>query len=273
MRSVGRTARGALYRGVRKAAPHVGLHAYAPSTEHDANLDALTTYREDARPIRDKRSTTASADAPDLTITVEGLADVLAGEQWTGLRVLEVGPKYGIHSLWIDAELRPQELVFSDFEADAFRHEKWVGDLRAPSRFVYGDLRHANELLESEPFDLVFFLGVLYHSVHHLELLGMLNRATRLGGSMVLETTVDPRPDAAVRLRWHGENAKAKAVPTVAAVRVLLAWTGWRDVTRFTDYRPGSSEAMFLCEKTDDLPTGASMIDLVRPQRVEPGSG
>jgi SAM-dependent methyltransferase len=265
-----RRAHGVLYRGVRAAAPRAGLHAYAPSHEHDANLDELTAYAEDARPIRDKRETTASAAAPDLTITVQGLADVLAGRELHGLRVLEVGPKYGIHTRWIDAELEPTELVLNDFEADAFRHEQWVHELRAPHRFVYGDLRNAGELLELEPFDLVFFLGVLYHSVHHLELLGMINRCTRLGGTMLLETTVDPRPDASVRLRWHGGNAKAKAVPTVAAVRVLLAWTGWRTVTRFTDYRPGSSEALFLCEKTDELAAGAAMSELVRPQRGEP---
>jgi hypothetical protein len=266
-----RRARGVLYRAVRAGAPRAALHAYAPSMEHEVNLDALTEYREDPRPVRDKRETTAAEDAPDLTITVEGLADVLAGRDWTGLRVLEVGPKYGIHSLWLDAELRPRELVFSDFEADAFRHEEWVGELRAPYRFVYGDLRNAEELRALDPFDLALFLGVLYHSVHHIELLAMLNRVTRLGGSMLLETTVDSRPDAAVRLRWHGANAKAKAVPTVDAVRVLLAWTGWRKVTRYTDYRPGSSEAIFLCEKTDELPEGSELADDVRPHRPPPG--
>lgn len=264
-----RRARGLVYRAVRRAAPRAGLHAYEPSVEHEANLDALTDYREDPRPVRDKRPTTAAPGAPDLTLTIEGLEDALRGREWEAPRVLEVGPKYGIHSLWLDRQLHPSELVFSDFEADAHRHEQWVGELGAPHRFVYGDLRHATALLELEPFDLVLFLGVLYHSVHHLELLGMLNRVTRPGGTMLLETTVDPRPDALVRLRWPGGNAKAKAVPTVTAVRVLLAWTGWRRVTRLTDYRPGSSEALFVCEKTDELPPGAAMIDLVRPQRTE----
>ena len=137
---------------------------------------------------------------------------------------------------------------------------------RSPHRFVYGDLREANELLELEPFDLVFFLGVLYHSIHHLPLLGMLNRVTKPGGTMLFETTVDPRPDALVRLRWP-ENGKAKGVPTIQAVRLELAWTGWRKVTRFTDYRPGSTEALFLCEKTDELRDGADLSDVVTPHR------
>jgi hypothetical protein len=57
-------------------------------------------------------------------------------------------------------------------------------------------------------------------------------------------------------------------VPTVQAVRLELAWTGWRKVTRFTDYRPGSSEALFLCEKTDELRSGQDLSDVVTPHRA-----
>jgi hypothetical protein len=83
---------------------------------------------------------------------------------------------------------------------------------------------------------------------------------------MLFETTVDPRPDAVVRLRW-AENGKAKGVPSIQAVRLELAWTGWRKVRRFTGYRPGSSEALFLCEKTDELREGADLADVVTPHR------
>jgi hypothetical protein len=82
---------------------------------------------------------------------------------------------------------------------------------------------------------------------------------------MLFETTVDPRPDALVRLRWPA-NGKAKGVPTVQAVRLELAWTGWRKVTRFTAYRQGSSEALFLCEKTDEL-RADDLSDVVTPHR------
>ena len=71
----------------------------------------------------------------------------------------------------------------------------------------------ARGLLELEPFDLVFFLGVLYHSIHHLELLAMLNRVTKPGGTMLFETTVDPRPDAVLRLRWHPRVGQGEGRP------------------------------------------------------------
>jgi hypothetical protein len=56
-------------------------------------------------------------------------------------------------------------------------------------------------------------------------------------------------------------------VPTLDALRIELAWTGWRDVTWFTDYRPESSEVVLLCRKTDDLGDGADVVDVVTPQR------
>jgi SAM-dependent methyltransferase len=253
-------------RAAWSAAVRLGLQVYEPSTENVARLDELTEYVEDARPVSDKRPTTASDDLPDLTIVPEALAEVLDADRLRGSRVLEVGPKYGVHSRWIDHTLAPSELVLSDFASDKPLHEQWIGELRSSHRFVYGDLREARELLTLEPFDLVFFLGVLYHSIHHLQLLAMLNRVTRIGGSMLFETTIDPRPDALLRLRWHPESGKAKAVPSLEAVRVELAWTGWRKVRRFSDYRPGSSEVLFLCEKTDELGE-AELAAFVTPHR------
>ena len=257
---------GLLQRAVWSAAVRLGLQVYEPSPENLPRLEELTEYVEDARPIGDERPTTATDELPDLTLVPDALGRVLDAQRFHGVRVLEVGPKYGVHACWIDRELAPSELVFSDFESDSPLHAKWVDTLASPHRFVYGDLRHATELTELERFDLVLFLGVLYHSIHHLPLLGMLNRVTKPGGTMLFETTVDSRPDALVRLRWP-ENGKAKGVPTIQAVRLELAWTGWRKVTRFTDYRSGSSEALFLCEKTDELRSEDDLSDVVTPHR------
>jgi Methyltransferase domain len=257
---------GLVKRAVWSAAVRMGLQVYEPTPENLPRLDELTEYVEDARLIGDERPTTATEELPDLTLVPDALARVVDVERFRGMRVLEVGPKYGVHARWIDRELRPSELVFSDFESDAPLHAKWVDSLTCQHRFVYGDLSKATELTKLGPFDLVFFLGVLYHSIHHLPLLGMLNRVTKTGGTMLFETTIDSRPDALVRLRWP-ENGKAKGVPTVQAVRLELAWTGWRKVTRFTDYRPGSSEALFLCEKTDELRGDADLSDVVTPHR------
>jgi hypothetical protein len=254
-------------RAVDWSAKHLKLASYVPMYDYREQLDANTTLTRDARPIRDKRPSTVSAEDVDLTVTIEGLEDVAAGRDWAGRRMLEVGPKYGIHTRWVDEHLKPAFLAFSDFEEDRGLHERWEDDLAAPHAWVYGDLRHADELRRHGPFDLVFFLGVLYHSAFHLELLGMLNRLTRVGGEMLLETTTDPRPDSAVRVRWQRGTGKAKMVPTFDALRIELAWTGWRDVTVFTDYRPDSDEVLLLCRKTDELAEDADVAGVVRPQR------
>jgi hypothetical protein len=259
-------------RAVDWSARHLKLASYVPMYDYREQLDLKTTLTEDARRIRDKRDSTVSSADVDLTLTVEGLADVAEGRAWSGLRTLEVGPKYGIHTRWIDEHLAPSFVAFSDFEEDRHLHEPWEGSLRSPHAWVFGDLRLADGLREHGPFDLVFFLGVLYHSAFHLELLGMLNRVSRLGGEMLLETTTDPRPDSAVRVRWQPGTGKAKMVPTFDALRIELAWTGWRDVTVFTDYRPTSNEVLLLCRKTDDLPDDADVVEVVRPQRGAAGT-
>ena len=134
---------------VLKAAPHLGLTAYDPTWDFPADLDRLAEYSSSNLPVQASRATTVEAgSARDLTITVDGLANVI-GDRFKGARVLEVGPKYGIHSLWLDEHLKPSEIVFSDFASGSHLHDQWEGKLRSPHRFVYGDLRAAEGLASS----------------------------------------------------------------------------------------------------------------------------
>ncbi len=261
-------ARSILRRAIVAAAPRAGLEAYEPNRDYRDRLVEQAEYREDDRPVRDKRAEMGGETEAGHTVTVEGLEDVLDVRSLHGARVLEVGPKRGFHSRWLDRALEPAELVMIDLPTERALHDTWRAELRCPHRFVYGELSGATELLGIEPFDLTFCLGVLYHSVYHVQMLAMLNRATRLGGMLLLQTTVDPRPDASIRLRWPTKNAKAKAVPTLDAVRLMLAWTGWRKVARFTDYRPGSTEVVLLCEKTDELGEDRDFAATVAPHRA-----
>jgi len=110
----------------------MGLQVYEPNPENVPRLDELTEYVEDARPIADDRPTTAAEDLPDLTLLPETLDGIVDVERFRGVRILEVGPKYGVHARWIDRELRPSELVFSDFESDSHLHANWVDSLSTP---------------------------------------------------------------------------------------------------------------------------------------------
>jgi predicted O-methyltransferase YrrM len=260
-------ARSAIRKAVVPIAQRSGLEVYEPNREHLFRLETQAEYREDSRPVRDKRGDMGGSGDRGHTVTTEALEDMLDVRGLQGSRVLEVGPKHGFHSLWLDRALAPAELVLLDFPSEHQVHDEWRNELHCPHHFVYRELSAAAELLELDRFDLVFFLGVLYHSVYHVQMLAMLNRVTRIGGLLLLETTVDPRRDASVRLRWKYRSGKAKAVPTLEAVRLMLAWTGWRDVVRFSDYRPGSTEVVLLCEKTDELADGTDFAATVAPHR------
>ena len=237
-----------------------------------SSLDELTDYAEDARPIGDERPTTARVTSrPDARPgSARPVVDI---ERFRGSRVLEVGPKYGNHARWIDASCgRPSSSSRTSHRTSACTRVGRRAREPAPLRLRRPPER--DELLELEPFDLVFFLGVLYHSIHHLPLLGMLNRVTRPGGTMLFETTIDPRPDAsAAALGTREREGEGDPVDAGAAARARLDRLA--KVTRFTDYRPGSTEALFLCEKTDELPgpdaTGAaSFADVVTRCRPSP---
>jgi hypothetical protein len=70
-------------------------------------------------------------------------------------------------------------------------------------------------VLEAEPFDFVFFLGVLYHSIHHLQL--------PVGRVDALRDDRRSPTRSLLRLRWQLESGKAKAVSSLQAVRLELA--------------------------------------------------
>ena len=264
VRAVGwRTGR----RAVDWSAKHLKLASYVPMYDYREQLDANTTLTLDARPIRDKRPSTVSAEDVDLTLTLEGLEDVAAGRDWAGRRMLEVGPKYGIHTRWIDEHLKPVFLAFSDFEEDRGLHEggrttspRLTRGCTATCATPRGSAGTARSTSSSSSASSTTAPSTSSCS-------GCSTALTRLGGEMLLETTTDPRPDSAVRVRWQRGTGKAKMVPTFDALRIELAWTGWRDVTVFTDYRPESDEVLLLCRKTDELADDADVAGVVRPQR------
>lgn len=257
------------YRIVAMIAMSCGF-AVADRAEDDymPQLKANTEYTESDLDVHDERCNVFDGpDGVDLTLTVEGLAEVLGAAENKQKRVLEIGPKYGFHSMWVDKELAPTEIVFCDFEQDQEIHGAWKDKIAAPNRWVYGDLCYANELLEMEKFDVVLFLGVLYHSIYPLKLLSMLNRVTKKGGKMILESTCAPEEGSVMRLRWVG-NRRAKALPSVDALRVMLAWTGWSKMTRYVRYRPSSTEVLLVCEKTHEVQGDSDFCELVPPHKT-----
>ncbi len=229
--------RGFARRAAWSAAVRMGLQVYEPNPESLPRLDELTEYVEDARPIGDERPTTATDELPDLTLVPDALGRVVDVAALPRRPRARGGPEVR-RPRALDRPRAPAVASSSSPTSSRTRTCTRRGSARSTHRTASCTATSARRRssLELEPFDLVFFLGVLYHSIHHLPLLGMLNRVTRPGGTMLFETTVDPRPDALVRLRWP-ENGKAKGVPTVQAVGSSSPGPDGARSTRFTDYR------------------------------------
>jgi SAM-dependent methyltransferase len=247
-------------RAIRGWLARRGYHVYRIETPVDRKgrlyLEETSSFAVSDLPILDKRPDTLydRERGLDTTLAPEGLAAALGLvglDRLRGKRVLEIGPKFGFHTRWVDRNLAPSELVLCELPRKIPETGAWRDQITCKHRWIYRDLLAADELFDLEPFDLVLCLGVIYHNAHPARLLNILNRVTRLGGHMLLESTIDARPDPVLRL-YYGDFTKM--FPSVAALRILLAWTGWRKVTQFGDYRPGSHEALFLCEKTEEVP-------------------
>ena len=79
-----------------------------------------------------------------------------------------------------------------------------------------------------------FFLGVLYHSAHHLALLTMLNRVAKPGATMLLESTVDE-----FKRHFEEMHGGADGVPGAVADPLVKAFS---DAAAAGDPRPQSVE-------------------------------
>lgn len=143
--------------------------------------------------------------------------DQLAGSlpsELTGMRALDVGCNAGYYSFELAA--RGAEVLAIDSDEHYLRQARWAAEQLDPEGRV--SFRHAQlyELARTaECFDLILFLGVLYHLRYPLLALDLIAGLTR--GTMVLQTMTMP-----------GQSA-ASAVPDDLPIsqRQRLARPGW----------------------------------------------
>jgi hypothetical protein len=70
-------ARSLARRAIVAVAPRVGLEAYEPNRDYRGRLGTLSDYREDDRPVRDKRVEMGGETDLGHTVTVEALEDMI----------------------------------------------------------------------------------------------------------------------------------------------------------------------------------------------------
>ncbi len=223
-------------------------------TQLDLGLDGFLRVE----PVRGVVQGRRAASSFDVTVLPDDLGQIVPDE-FEGASVLEIGPKFGDHTRWIDRALRPSRLVLLDLATDV--DHGYLAGLDCPHEIRYENVLTETRLEHEDPFDLVLCAGVLYHNVEQFTLLSKLWRITRPGGMLVLETSTSPLGrafpggTALLELRWNSRRSGSYLLPSVQAVLVMLAMTGWNDISWYADYGTIPNAALLTCRRQERRPT------------------
>lgn len=181
----------------------------------------------------------------------------------SGCRALDIGCNAGFYS--IELARRGADVVAIDHDPHYLEQARWAAERFEVERRIDFRLLGVYDLAAlAETFDLVLFLGVLYHLRYPLLALDLV--AERVAGTLVVQTLTMPAPapedtppdlslDERERLCLPGWPAMAFIehhlagdptnwwVPTAGAVEAMLRTTGMEVVDR-----PGHE--MWLCRRT-----------------------
>jgi 2-polyprenyl-3-methyl-5-hydroxy-6-metoxy-1,4-benzoquinol methylase len=203
------------------------------------------------------------------TVLESTLDEIIDKNKFNGKRILEIGPKFGYHSKWIDKNLSPQKLVMLELsQKDSYVNE-WISELSNPHEVIYESLLESDKLLLMERFDLIFFTGVLYHNVEHFKILNILRRLLKDDGTMIFQTSINiDFKEPVIFINWREPGQLGSyAYPSKSALFLMLAMTGWDNILHFVEYRPHSNTVLLTCQKSkelflayDKLPFGGSKI-------------
>ena len=189
--------------------------------------------------------------APHIDLTGRRVLDVGCGNGYYGWRMVAAGAAM---VLGVDPTLRYV------MQYAALRH--FIG---STPNFV---LPLTLEALppQSDAFDTVFSMGVLYHRRDHMEHLHRLQAHLRPGGQLILEGLVIPA-DAGDLLLPAGRYAKMKNVHALPSCATLASWleqAGYTDVRRL-DVTPTTTDE----QRRTRWMTFESLTDFLDPQQPD----
>jgi tRNA (mo5U34)-methyltransferase len=195
----------------------------------------------------------------------------------TGWRALDIGCNAGFYSFELAA--RGAEVTAIDVDPHYLRQARWAAaDLDRGGRVEFRQMQIYDLAREDERYDLVWFMGVLYHLRHPLLALDIVRRKTRrllvlqtmtMPGDEVVAVPEDIGLDERMRLRDAGWPAMAFIekrlrgdptnwwAPNHACVEALLRASGFRVIARIAD-------ECYLCEPRALGEDEAAMVDAER---------
>jgi len=194
------------------------------------------------------------------SVLEQTLDEVIDKKSFKNKRVLEIGPKFGHHSLWIDKNLNPSYFLMLELPSKKDFSKNWLPGINCPHEIIFEDILICKSLLEKEPFDLVFFTGVLYHNVEQIKILNILWNVIHPNGTMLLQSTVYREEESLIRLSWQPGKLGGYCYPSPKALLTMLAMTGWNKISIFPDYRPKGSVILLTCQKDNSRPKSYTRI-------------
>lgn len=224
-----------------------------------ASLGLDITVREDV--FEDDRILTRGQG--EFTILADDLQKIIPPDGHKGKKVLEIGPKTGEHSRWISNSLEPSKFTIVELPMRKGEYD-FLDSVNCDHEVVYIDIFQSNELKDKGPFDIIFCLGVFYHTLEHVKLLRHFRNLIADGGVLLFQTTALKEPGSFLRLTWEPERAGNYLVPTVEAMFTLLAMTGWNQIEWFRNYRPLAQAAIVTCRKSSVIPKNHSGFEFGR---------
>lgn len=185
----------------------------------------------------------------------------------TGQRVLDVGCNAGYYSF--ELAKRGAQVTAIDIDPHYLRQARWAAaryDLESRIRFVQASVYDLSR--GGEQFDLVWFLGVLYHLRHPLLALDILREVT--GRRLILQTmtmpggeVIEPPPD--LGLEERNELTRC-GWPTMAFIEKDLAG----DPTNWWAPNHACVEAMLRSSGFRVAGRPGHEIYVCEPERAEP---
>jgi SAM-dependent methyltransferase len=118
------------------------------------------------------------------------MQEVLSESDITGKKVLEVGPKHGLHTSLIDIH-KPKSITLVELLSKKIMLDKWVDNIKSHVNVHYCDLLRFQT---DEKFDLIIFSGILYHNTEQLRLLKKLRSLASPNAKLVCESATTRNP-------------------------------------------------------------------------------
>jgi 2-polyprenyl-3-methyl-5-hydroxy-6-metoxy-1,4-benzoquinol methylase len=144
----------------------------------------------------------------------------------SSLSVLEIGPKTGNHSLFIDRFFKPKMITFLDRPSKENLISKWIHQIKSPNKVIYSDLLAAN-IIEKEKYDIIFCLGVVYHNVEYFKTLKFLRSLLKDDGYLVLGTVLSYDKKSSIIINYTKGQKFDFTRPSKKAIENILEMTGF----------------------------------------------